>query len=927
MVDEKMKISDVLSDSTKREEFVEAALRMDLVDFADKMEEEVQDGEDAIDAFYDQIKENDFINLLMKDRSQEITENLYLDTGKMNPAFGVPKGKMEREDLVNHVYGKLDELFSQYKGLEETSFFNEFKKSIRNALRANLGGTALERKEDDINKILLGYLVIYENESRQVVPKYLEIVGDEENKGKIVERVTAKTNTPSSRYEDDRRDLAELLSVEEKPLFSEFFRFFDRMEKKPEMAKLKTDQIDSLFMTFDLGKARRRNEIYNFWQEYEKEDDEWSKFVDMFGKNGTVFEMIEKLEYVDKDDETKKIRELLKGIIDNSFIEQDNKPVIKVKPIEFKVNPMFVKLNVVEQLFGSLVKDAETLGIRFTDVEVLDQIDNFDPAGYRSEKAREEMDEMAIAEEQARMMDQDMTAETTYDKEGRRGADQAVYENVIIPTPEFDAIEEERKKLLEILENIGDLKEVEVDPIFYYLTENNVKFKNLGVTRRYAKILEKSLKRKRRKILTKKTIYDIKDSSLDKLDDIIDDMLEEAAREPREEYTMPMTDKVIELLKGLPKSSEINLDKGFLKRSKKLKDFCKALMKALQEGRSTLQEGGSSIVRETTRQGRQVGRTFTGQRQGKSPLIDIEGDTEEIQDMYSEMLFTVYTSLIAPFESTYMPFDEDNPFFSDREVKIIKEDMISLKDVSIDDANDFIRQAMIKDDSILDYDSAKGLVSFLEQLTKVGTKDKSDLIDATVRVNNAIGDIFEDRFNDENKKYLGKFLADISEKNDLGDITFLGDDVNDLAKEYDDSPASSYPIPALIKHITQKKNEYEADSSFEDDSGKNIISEKILPMLEELRKEVRKSEIELAILHAHDVIRKKLNKPVYYSHGDIDDPDHVEIVNKMVYDQYRIDLSASEIRKIDDEFGAFGEIAKDNGVSEDIVYIIKSNFR
>lgn len=332
-------------------------------------------------------------------------------------------------------------------------------------------------------------------------------------------------------------------------------------------------------------------------------------------------------------------------------------------------------------------------------------------------------------------------------------------------------------------------------------------------------------------------------------------------------------------------------------------------------------------MRETTRQGRQVGRTFAGQRQGKSPLIDIEGDTEEIQDMYSEMLFTVYTSLIAPFESTYMPFDEDNPFFSDREVKIIKEDMISLKDVSIDDANDFIRRAMIEDDSILDYDSAKGLVSFLEQLTKVGTKDKSDLIDATVRVNNAIGDIFEDRFNDENKKYLGKFLADISEKNDLGDITFLGDDVNDLAKEYDDSPASSYPIPALIKHITQKKNEYEADSSFEDDSGKNIISEKILPMLEELRKEVRKSEIELAILHAHDVIRKKLNKPVYYSHGDIDDPDHVEIVNKMVYDQYRIDLSASEIRKIDDEFGAFGEIAKDNGVSEDIVYIIKSNFR
>ena len=163
MVDEKMQISEVLKDPSKREEFVEAALRMDLVDFADKMEEEVQDGEDAIDAFYDQIKENDFINLLMKDRSQEITENLYLETGKINPAFGIPKEKMEKDDFIKHVYGKLDELLGKYEGLEETSFFNEFKKSIRSALRANLGGTSDEMKEDDINKILSRYLVIYKN--------------------------------------------------------------------------------------------------------------------------------------------------------------------------------------------------------------------------------------------------------------------------------------------------------------------------------------------------------------------------------------------------------------------------------------------------------------------------------------------------------------------------------------------------------------------------------------------------------------------------------------------------------------------------------------------------------------------------------------------------------------------------------------------
>ena len=926
MVDEKMKISDVISDSTKREEFVEAALRMDFVDFADKMEEEVQDGEDAIDAFYNQIKENDFINLLMKDRSQEITENLYLETGKINPAFGVPKEKMEKDDFIKHVYGKFDELLGKYEGLEETSFFNKFKKSIRSALRANLGGTSTERKEDDINKILSRYLVIYENESRQVVPTFSDVMK------KDVERMTAKTSTPSSRYQDDRNDLKELLSVEDRPRFSEFFTFFDRMEKKPEIAKLKTEMVDSLFFTFDLGKARRRNEIYNYWQDYVKNAD-WEGFVDTFSDNGPVNDMINMVEKLDVDKEMSNILRLLKALLGE--ISMRNQPVVEFRPIKFEVNPLFVKLNVVEQLFGNLVMDAKSLGVRFENVEVLDEIDNFDQAEWMErvkEKGRGdenvEYTEEDLAEMEGERMQQEMTAEATYDKEGRKGADQGVYESVIVPTPELDKIERERKRLLEILESISDLKEEEVDPLFYYLTENNVKFKNLGVTRKYAKMLEKSLKRKRRKMLSKKTIYDIKDSSLDKLDDIIDDMLEEAARKPRDAYILPLTDKTIDLIKGLPKDAKVFQSEDTIKMYENLKDFCKYLIRALKEGRSVLQEGGSSIVREKTREGEQIGGTFAGSKQSKSPFLDIEGSTEEISNIYSDMLYTVYDVLIAPFESTYMPFDEDNPFFSDIEIKMIKEDMKVARDAGPpQDASDFIREAMINNESILDYTSAKGLVNFLTQLTEVGTRDKKKLEDAAESMYNSIQDIFDENFDDENKRYLGKFLADISEKNDLGEISFLGDDVSDLAKEYDESPASVYPIPALIKHIRQKRDDYLTDTSFEDDDGKNIVAEKILPMLDELNEEVRKSEIELAILHAHDMIRKKLNKRVYYSHGNIDDPEHVGIINKMVYDQYKIDLSASEIRKIDEEFGAFGEIAKENGVSEDIVYIIKSNFR
>jgi hypothetical protein len=38
-------------------------------------------------------------------------------------------------------------------------------------------------------------------------------------------------------------------------------------------------------------------------------------------------------------------------------------------------------------------------------------------------------------------------------------------------------------------------------------------------------------------------------------------------------------------------------------------------------------------------------------------------------------------------------------------------------------------------------------------------------------------------------------------------------------------------------------------------------------------------------------------------------------------------LSASEIIKIDRDFGAFKDIGNENGVSEEVVYMIKANFR
>jgi len=222
------------------------------------------------------------------------------------------------------------------------------------------------------------------------------------------------------------------------------------------------------------------------------------------------------------------------------------------------------------------------------------------------------------------------------------------------------------------------------------------------------------------------------------------------------------------------------------------------------------------------------------------------------------------------------------------------------------------------------------------------------LVSNTKNVYGRINDIFDGQYKDENKRFLGKLLYDIADRNDMviseakdGDtpkpntIKFDSGEVDNiklLADEFDalgGASGSRYPIPALLNELVSQEQQYNKKKY--ERNQRNIITDRkygLVPLLRKLQnKVIRKSEIETALLNAHDMIRKEMNKSVYHSYGDIDNFSHVESVNRIIHDTYKVDLTASEIKKIDEEFGALGEIAKDNGVSEDIVYIIKSNFR
>ena len=86
-------------------------------------------------------------------------------------------------------------------------------------------------------------------------------------------------------------------------------------------------------------------------------------------------------------------------------------------------------------------------------------------------------------------------------------------------------------------------------------------------------------------------------------------------------------------------------------------------------------------------------------------------------------------------------------------------------------------------------------------------------------------------------------------------------------------------------------------------------------------------EIENKILKVHDSIRILKGLPIYYGRGSLSSMDDIgETIDtaKRIFD---VDIIGTEIVKMVEEVDSFSSISKSVGVSEEVVYFVKANFR
>tara|TARA_R110000803_G_scaffold86474_3_gene152896 strand:+ start:6370 stop:8925 length:2556 start_codon:yes stop_codon:yes gene_type:complete len=143
-------------------------------------------------------------------------------------------------------------------------------------------------------------------------------------------------------------------------------------------------------------------------------------------------------------------------------------------------------------------------------------------------------------------------------------------------------------------------------------------------------------------------------------------------------------------------------------------------------------------------------------------------------------------------------------------------------------------------------------------------------------------------------------------------------------------PTDIYPVQVLVDAIrTKGKNlAYRTVNKPKDDEEQTegYDTAKVEELLSLLDK-VAKSEIQLKLLEAHDMLRILKSKPIIHSMKNENSMDDMQSIISKMENDYRIDMTATEITGIVKAVDSFEGIAKDYGIDAEQVYVLKANFR
>ena len=290
-------------------------------------------------------------------------------------------------------------------------------------------------------------------------------------------------------------------------------------------------------------------------------------------------------------------------------------------------------------------------------------------------------------------------------------------------------------------------------------------------------------------------------------------------------------------------------------------------------------------------------------------------DLGKYADSIGELLTIVNDYYVIPAESHYLPF-ETIPNFLDS--KYLSKTKITGPE-SLYQLMEFGYYSLGA--QMIDQHELRVINSFLDMMKHQTEIDLKDAILITERTLEVLNGIFDERFEENDKKLMAKILLDVLDKNDIDSsgIKLKGELITDLVKGYDRRNTSSYFL--LLKIMSHYKE------LFLKDRKKKEEMKKFYELLEGIREPFKLSQQQKDILIAHDEIRKMLKRPVHYSYRSLSDYDDINSTIEMVKSKYNQDITATDITHIVTDFNSINALSKKHGLGEELIYHIKGLYR
>jgi len=464
-------------------------------------------------------------------------------------------------------------------------------------------------------------------------------------------------------------------------------------------------------------------------------------------------------------------------------------------------------------------------------------------------------------------------------------------------TIEFQAEMDETETVVDpiprLVEIFNDVIPVKVDPLYAYAYDSGKA--GFKISPAAEKEMRKVMNRQRKTAIR----FGLSENTLRRLQNYADD-IEMRSYIQEKDFFLPYQE-------GLA----LDLPEGAKDNSANIRKYLKAISQFISAGED---------LEQPTGKGRgNLGGTapFEGTFRTNLPALQGEmvGD-KSLGDLYENLLSAITEYFIEPSTSTNRPLSRKFEWMETKTLRVLSKDRMK--------GNAFVTVLGLKKTSgtILRKSVLTNIINLLKKIAKPTNRENvDDFMRDIENVGSQIDKVFKRNDSEAVSIEFGNLAYRVLERNGLNTNRRFGigtarKPLQEWADMYDTSRI--YPFAALYQHLVMSQGNYK-----EADMGEEV--REIINL--EKKMDIVKSETESNLLHAHDAIRKMMNKPVYYGLSKVDDYDDMQGTIDIMKSKFNTDVTALEIEGIVSELDSMNSLSKKYGISTEGVYFLKAIHR